>query len=419
MKYLVISLAVITFNALLINNKLCAQSDGGKDIVYKYQEKNTDLRAGAARINITPDWKAKLGRGGESFEGIHDSLYCRALVISDDNAMAAVITVDIGSIRQQFWQEISTRLEQETGMQTDHILLSATHTHSGPRFINRTGDPSDDQVAYKHFLSDAIVSVVKKAQTNLQPARMGAGKGLAYINVNRVVKTAKGEYRIGQNPAGFADRDVFILKFESLDGAPIGIMINYAVHCATLNHENFKITSDIAGATSRMIETHYNDNVVALWNSGAAGDINPLFTHQTDTERVKEMAYLLGTESIRVAELIRTSDRINIRARQKITAFPAKDPTMDSISIRLSVLMLNHVALCGVSGEAFSLVGKHLKEESPFTYTAIINHCNGADGYLADDQAHKTPGYGYKKSRVKQGFEKLFISQYLDIMDGL
>jgi len=376
-------------------------------------------RAGAARINITPDWKAKLGRDGKPFEGIHDSLYCRALVISDGVVQAAMITLDIGSVRQQFWEEITTRIEQETGLMSDHILLSSTHTHSGPRFMNRTGKSSPDQLAYKQFLSDAIVKAVGTAQSHMKPARMGVGKGLAYINVNRVAKNASGDYWIGQNPAGFADRDVFVLKFESLDGKPIGLMVNYAVHCATLNHENFKITSDIAGATSRLIEEHYNDKMVTLWNSGAAGDINPLFTHQTDTERVKELAYALGTESIRIAETMRTSTQMNIRAFQEVVEFPVKDPESDPIELRLSVLMLNHVALCGVSGEAFGLIGKHLKEESPFTYTAIINHCNGADGYLADDEAYKTPGYGYKKSIVKRGFEDLLITQYLDMIDKL
>lgn len=381
--------------------------------------KSVDLRVGAARIDITPDANRELMREGVPFEGVHDPLHCRVIVLEDGATRAALVSCEIISIPETFWRTVSSRINQETGIPIERIILTATHTHSGPRFINRTGDSSADQLAYATLISDAISRGVQDAQGNLQPARMGVGTGLAYINVNRVAKVRPGMYGLGQNPAGPSDKTVHIVKFESLEGRPIAILINYAVHCAALNRENFKITADIAGATSRWVEKHYDDTAIALWTSGAAGDQNPIFTHQTDTKRVQELGYALGSEAIRVADSMTMSRRIDLRASQRILASPAKDSGDPLVDIRLSVLMLNHIALCGVGGEVFTLIGQRLKVESPFSQTMMLTHCNGSSGYLPDNEAYKTPGYGFRSSRVKMGVETLIVNELVDMMDQL
>ncbi len=53
-----------------------------------------ELRAGAARIDITPD-STKLPRG---FEGINDRIFVRAIVIDDGHTRAALVTVDAGAM---------------------------------------------------------------------------------------------------------------------------------------------------------------------------------------------------------------------------------------------------------------------------------------------------------------------------------
>ena len=75
----------------------------------------------------------------------------------------------------------------------------------------------------------------------------------------------------GANREGPSDKTVAVLTFERLDGTPIAVYYNYAVH-AVITGQLDQVSGDIPGAASRYIEDSFDDNVVALWSSGAAGD---------------------------------------------------------------------------------------------------------------------------------------------------
>jgi len=83
---------------------------------------------------------------------------------------------------------------------------------------------------------------------------------------------------------GYLDSD------DHLSGDPIAVYANYAVHgvvmyLAHTQDGHIQITGDLPGATSNYVEDRLENNMVALWTSGAAGDQNPLFTLLDDTAR--------------------------------------------------------------------------------------------------------------------------------------
>jgi neutral ceramidase len=55
---------------------------------------------------------------------------------------------------------------------------------------------------------------------------------------------------------------------------------------------------------------------------------------------------------------------------------------LNSVSFRLSLLVINDIAMPGVSGEVFTSIGPRLKKESPFDRTIMTAHCNGSSGYV-------------------------------------
>jgi hypothetical protein len=85
----------------------------------------------------------------------------------------------------------------------------------------------------------------------------------------------------------------------------------------------------------------------------------------------------------------------------------------DPVGIRLSLLMIDRIALAGVSGEVFSLIGQHLKQRSPSPQTLLITHCNGSSGYLPDDDAYGQISYEIQVTRVKPGCAEKAIVQGL------
>jgi hypothetical protein len=128
------------------------------------------LRAGAARVDITPA-QSELTKNSR---GILDRLYARAIVLENGVSTAALITIDAGAVPDAVWRAATGRIEQELKIPAASVLLTATHTHSAG------GQPGPDYV-------QKIVEAVRLAQQRLMPARMGYGTGVSYINVNRQI----------------------------------------------------------------------------------------------------------------------------------------------------------------------------------------------------------------------------------------
>ena len=144
------------------------------------------FRVGAARLDITPSPAPSTpsdqntparggrrggrgGRGGLPSEGILDHIFARAIVIDNGTTRAALVSVDTGMVGDQVWRPVSQRIEKELGIPAKNLMINPTHTHS----------------AFGAASAEQIFNVIKAAKEKLQPARIGYGTGVSYINVQR------------------------------------------------------------------------------------------------------------------------------------------------------------------------------------------------------------------------------------------
>ena len=89
----------------------------------------------------------------------------------------------------------------------------------------------------------------------------------------------------------------------------------------------------------------------------------------------------------------------------------------DPVKIRLTLLMIDRVALAGVSGEVFTLIAQRLKRESPFSHTVMVTHANGSSGYIPNDAAFEPVSYEVTASRLKPGCaETAIVNGLLELM---
>ncbi|MCP5116905.1 MAG: hypothetical protein GY953_39265 [bacterium] len=403
--------------------------------------KKGTLRAGAARVDITPADGSALPMSGyasrtEGFKDIHDRLFVRAIVVDDGSVQAAIVTWDLIFVPHEIWEEYTGLIASETGIGAERILMAATHTHGGPN-IGRllkmeAGTPG---AQYMKALRAKTLDAVRQAKANLQPARVGHGAGEAHVNMNRRARMADGGWWLGYNPKGPSDKTVAVVRFEQLDGEPFAFFVNYGVHGTVLGGKNYRITSDLPGATSRFVEEHFGDQVVAAFTAGCSGDQNPIYRVGTNFDERAILGELLGAEVVRVAKSIRTSRNMSVRGAQRVVACPGKKLPpgprrrrdnqyvfldADPVDIRLSLLMLNHIAITGISGEVLTNIGTRLKKESPFAATMVATHANGSSGYIPDDAAYDQISYEIVVSRVKRGCaEDAIVNTLLDMMDEL
>jgi neutral ceramidase len=400
------------------------------------------LRVGAAKADITPPDSlfpigpvapaarpSSIPRPG--FVGVHDRIYVRAIVLDNGSAQAAIVTFDLGGLTNA--EELSKKIAAAIDISTDRIFLAATHNHCAPSagsmVPTTTADPK--LARFKEVVDSGAIDAVRQAKARLQPARMGFGRGTAYINANRDQKVGD-RYVLGYNPDGPSEKSVDVLKFESVSGEPIAFLINYAVHAvvmfaAVTKDGGTEVSGDIPGATSRYVEAYYKDKPVALWTSGAAGDQNPVYMATRAVPVWTDLGAagypLLEEQSRRLGEeVVRVSDQIKADASEvtiwggktsatcpggRVTRVPNSNQITtqdaDPVELKLQALRLNDVALAGVNGEIVSVIGQHLKKDSPLTKTIFITHTSGSVGYVPDDASYPKVTFEVTGSRMKPG----------------
>jgi hypothetical protein len=220
----------------------------------------------------------------------------RAIVLDDGTTQAAVVAWELIFAPDAVWTEVPRRVAAESGIRAENLLLAGVHDYGAPSIGGSGGAAATAD--YTRKVEDAAVEAVRRAKEHLQPARFGAGSGTAYINANRRELTPSQGWWLGFNENGVSDKTVAVLRFDDLSGRPIAFFINYPVHAVIMGPENYQITGDLAGATSRFVERHYlgedrprsdaghrlrlrpeekagEGGVVAIWTSGAAGTRQP------------------------------------------------------------------------------------------------------------------------------------------------
>ena len=413
------------------------------------------LKAGAARVDITPkDLSAVWMVWAQPFDGVHDPIYARALVVDNGVTEAAIVSTDLVEFGDS--AQLRERIQRELSIPAEHIMISATHDHNAPRGGPITPGTSSAEgrpyssPSYIQFVDDAIVESLRKAKAGLQPAQVGVGAGKVDVNVNR--NGFNGHGWGGAEPDGPADKTLWVVKLESPSGEPIALLMNYAVHSTVGGPQNTRITGDLAGAAERFVERHYQDKVVALWTMGPAGDQNPKYDlaggggmggagakNQSNAayEAMDAMGLIVGSEAILTANRIKqvtstariaagestfACDTVPQRSGPPAQAPPAmpstassgsrpgntpptgggpmfqpnpnfheRIPYPSSMKIHLNLIEINQIAITGVSGEVFTNIYWHLKKESPLADTMMVTMSNDRIGYIGDDASYDGP----------------------------
>src|SRR4051794_38744046 len=154
-----------------------------------------ELRVGAAKEVITP----AVGTPMEGYfsprmsQGVDDDLHAKALVIERDGVKVALVVCDLANMPPQISDPARELIgKTPAGIPTDHVMLSATHTHTGPIVLRgsardpQEGDAAAKAKAYSATLPELICKAVLKANEKLTPANASFAMGQeAHLSFNR------------------------------------------------------------------------------------------------------------------------------------------------------------------------------------------------------------------------------------------
>jgi hypothetical protein len=253
------------------------------------------LRAGAGKADITPKTGYYLGgwtRADKIAQGQHTRLQARAIVLQRGDRKVALVAIDLFMVPGGMVKHLGDRLKSR-GLSEQNILVSASHTHSGPggyanfptlnsaapstqtitdpfSFYEFFNAPPADPQLYA-FLLTQIGKAIERADDDLAPAAAGWGSerivGLtrnrsleAHLN-NHGILHPYGQGREEEDPLGgyihTIDPDVNVLRVDHVRGkkrVPIGAWSTFANH-GTVTKSDFQFyNADHHASAARVFE---------------------------------------------------------------------------------------------------------------------------------------------------------------------
>ncbi len=189
--------------------------------------------------------------------GVRHPLQARALALESSGSRVAVCALELCTVEEDIVAAARERVAARGLVPADALLVTATHTHSGPR----DADPS----AFPDGLDAAIETVVAQACERLEPAVVGVGWGALHgRSINRV--------RL-EEPV---DPALLVLRVDAADGRPLGLVHAFGCHPVVLGPDNRLVSGDWPAWSARLLEQRLGEDAVVLFLQGASGDVNPL-----------------------------------------------------------------------------------------------------------------------------------------------
>jgi len=416
------------------------------------------LRAGAAAVDITPGpdvsldgYVMKIGPA----KSVHDKLHARCLVLDNGSQRVAIVVSDLTTILRKVFDRAKELAHRRTGLPTDHMMMSATHTHSAPRIGIGQGEADK---RYFELLAEGMAESVSRAIDNLAPARVGWGVGQKpeLVHNRRWLmkpgtvltdpfggtgdRVKMNPRRGGPNrlkPAGPVDPDVSFLSVQHADGRPLALLANFGIHYCG-GFKRGEVSADYFGMFAERIGQllgagDVKPPFVGIMSNGTSGDISNGFSFREPAPRkppytwMREVADMLADEVYRVFKTVDHRDRVSLAMREKQIELGVRRPDKarlawakevlsntqkkrrraeiyaheaillgkypPTVRIKLQALRVGELGIGAIPCEVFAATGLAIKKASPLRPTFVIELANGYHGYLPTPEQHKLGGY--------------------------
>ena len=275
------------------------------------------LQAGSAQVEITPkDSQFLFGYPHvERYStGVHDKLWSSSLYLSDGKTDCLFIGNDIIFVGKDNVANARKRINEQTGIAAEHIMITATHTHSGPHtadYISNNADPAVPKADqnYVQFMEDCIVESAIKAHKNARPAKLG----LAIAD-----DTGVGTNR--RDPSGPADHNVPVLMVRSYDDKNIACMLVCSMHPTVMHEDSTLISGDFPGLSRIYLQENVlGKDCVVLHHTGPAGNQSPRHVTKANTfEEADRLGKILGKAVEKTIDQIDFKDNVDLATKVKL-----------------------------------------------------------------------------------------------------
>lgn len=245
------------------------------------------MRIGFSKKEITPPIGIELSgyAGYRPNSGVHDPLYCKAVVLEQNGARYALVVMDLLSIDEAFYLRIAEKAES-LGIEKQRLIVSAIHTHAAPwgvipgegplAKVNSSEDPKNPEFPiYLQNVIEAAYAACQEAVEGLEGYEVRTAKG--------AVPLVGSERHTGAEPKG----ELVVIQCKTESGKLLTIH-NFPCHPTVLSAANLQLSADFVAGIEGLL-----DGDMAIFINSAAGDISTRFTRRESTfEECERMSHV-------------------------------------------------------------------------------------------------------------------------------
>ncbi|MEN8193642.1 MAG: neutral/alkaline non-lysosomal ceramidase N-terminal domain-containing protein [Bacteroidota bacterium] len=431
------------------------------------------LLAGAAITDVTPQ-KPMFLHGYPHVEriseGVHDPLYASAMIVDNGEMQIGFCAVDVVFISQEITKEVRKRVNEQTGIPEQNLMISASHTHSGPvTFSDIFYDPVVPKAdpEYLSYLIDNIVDIYIQAYEN---------KKESTIAITTADGTGVGGNRRSVSDATDPEIPVIVLKDAETEKI-FAVSTIYCMHPTVLHEDSKLYSADFPGFTRQYIKNELGNGVISLYHTGPSGNQSPRhYVNSNTLDEAKRLGFVLGERIIKSIKQLSDSDfsdwvslgiRIGdvmlpkrefmsvenaeikrIKAKEKLEklresnayateirtaevdwfgaeenkqlAEMAVNGKLDKVyrsvlPAEISLISIDKSIFIFLPGEIFVEYSLSIKAKIPNTYVASLS--NGVlAGYLVTEEAEQEGGYEASNSIFQAKAGKVIVDKVLDML---
>lgn len=402
------------------------------------------LFAGVGRKDITPK------TGGQLFgyrpdiysDGINDNLTATAFAFTCGDTKALMITVSVCLLDNEIADYFRNAINEKYNIPKGNILISATHTHTGPSTINMPGWGDIDRPYYEEILKPQILSAADDAVNSQEEVTVGIGFGESKTGINRRPLNILNYADLGQCEWGPYNPEMTVISFKNNENKIIGNIIHYGCH-GTVAGLSTKISRDWAGIMTDALEKE-TGAVTAFFN-GPEGDVGPRISNggtTADITYVEEVGSIGAKDAVRIFNSITDYESATLSAITKTVKLPyakrisyeeavegCKKYTLNSINcdkqmavyynkvkdsyengyeekenffLEQNVVRIGKTAFVGFPYELFSAIGMRIDEQIKDLKVLSLSNTNGSLGYFPTEDALCRGGYEIKMFKYNE-----------------
>jgi neutral ceramidase len=404
-----------------------SNADGPDTFAFKV---DSNLKVAVAKVDISPPDGTPVTGHVRPTKGFRDRLHVVILLLDDGRTKAALVTHDLIASSPAVVDGFRDAVASATGTPRKHIMVAASHNHSGPKWETEPGWS-------RKVVKDVTVAVTEAAR-GMRLVSIGYAEDRIDFNINRR-KMIGGRAVVRLNPDGPCDRRVKVLRFDdgrTLD--PVAVVMHAVCHPCVLTWGDKwsspypygypQMSADFPGEAKGFVEKVYGARTKALFLQGCAGDIRPNlpgFPYRCGDEAdMRAIGRGLGCAVVRASDKCATREELAKRPTvypircftQEIDVPPAKQGKV--VRCELQALKVGPYLFLTLPGEPMVEYGFRLEKAiADRAIPIVVGYANGNIGYICTARAHKEGGYEPTYSDSGPDAEEVLVAESLRLAD--